>query len=323
MRKPDVDLRALDSLLTKVFGPRNGFRYRRTPTGASTQVYRLDRGNETFYVRIAEEHDASLGPEAELHRVLVAAGVRVPAIVHYEPYDDVLARSVMVTAEVPGHPVDATTSKRAAQEIGLAAGRDLARIHEVPVNGFGWISREHGRPDWPLRAEARTFSAYVNAPAATAPLTAIGFSGKQAQKAEALLEEAVFVGPSNGVGSVAHGDFDISHVYEANGAYAGMIDFGEIRGTDYTFDFATLHLTADDDPPAPQIHRYVERGYAELHPLPDDHEHRLYLACVLNACHRLSTWHARDGDRAADGWFFRWIRDRLRSLLETGRVPKL
>ncbi|GAA2755267.1 phosphotransferase family protein [Actinopolymorpha rutila] len=321
MRKPDVDLRGLNALLVEIFGPQQEFTCRRTPTGSSTQVYRVDRGTETFYVRVAEEEQASLAPEAELHRALHAAGVRVPAVVHYEPFDHTLARSIMVTTEVHGAPMSASTPTRAVAEIGRSAGRDLARIHGVPVHGFGWVRREHDRAGWPLRAEHRTYAEYVDPSAVAGALAGIGFSTDQVRAIERLLQEAVETGPTAGVGSVAHGDFDASHIFENDGSYTGLIDFGEIRGTDYTFDFATLCLNAEEVPPAGKLLGFVEEGYAEVRALPDDHTRRIYLAGVLSAAHRLSTWYERDGERAFDGWFFRWIRDCLVGMLESGRVP--
>ncbi len=310
-RKPDVDLPALEALLGRVFGRQ--FTYQRTESGSSTQVYRVVVEGETFYARMAEEAEASFAPEAELHRVLRAAGARVPDVVHYEPFDEALDRSVMVTTEVAGRPLSAATTEREAAEIGQAAGRDLARIHEVAVQGFGWVQREHDRAGWPLRGEHPTYAAFVDPPSVAAPLVAIGFTVEQASTVVGLLDEAVELGPRDGVGSVAHGDFDASHIYEVGGTYCGLIDFGEIRGTDYTFDLATLHTNAEEAPPllAP-----IERGYAEIRPLPADHRRRVYVACVLSASHRLATWHRRDGARAADSWFFRWVRDRLAELLK-------
>lgn len=319
MRKPDVDFHALDDVLVRVFGPRTGFTYHRTASGTSTQVYQLSRDTETFYVRVAEDAASSLGPEAELHRILHDAGVRVPAIVHYEPMVESLARSVMVTTEVPGGPTGATTPTDHIAAIGRAAGRDLARIHSVSVHGFGWVLRDHDVPGWPLRAEHPTYAEYVAPSAAGDPLMGIGFTAAEAQQVESLLVEAVTLGPSGSVGSVAHGDLDTHHIFECAGSYSGLIDLGEIRGTEDTFDLATLHLGADD-PATPRIEPHLTAGYAELRPLADDHERRLYLSCVISATHRLCGWFARDGERAADGWFFRSLRGQLATLLKTGQV---
>lgn len=320
MRKPDVDVRALDGLLAQIFGSRSEYTCRRTPTGSSTQVYRVDREAETFYVRIAESAEDSFAPEVELHRALHAAGTRVPKVVHYEPFCESLARSVMVTTEVPGGPMDRSTPITAAATIGREAGHDLARMHSLAVQGFGWISRDHGRPGWPLRGEHPAYASYVGPATVGGPLHGIGFQPSQVQLVESLLEEAISVGPSTGVGTVAHGDFDTSHIFQSSGRYTGVIDFGEIRGTDYTFDFATLSLSSDEHLPASWILRHVEEGYTEIRALPDDHERRLYLACVLSASHRLCGWFRRDGPAAAQGWFFRWIRDQLAELVDAGHL---
>jgi Ser/Thr protein kinase RdoA (MazF antagonist) len=152
------------------------------------------------------------------------------------------------------------------------------------------------------------------------PLVGIGFSVHQADQVVRLLEEAVALGPDGATGALVHGDFDTSHIFTAGDTYTGLIDFGEIRGTDYTFDFATLCLNVDNGSPSPAVRRGVEQGYADVRSLPADHERRVYLSCVLSASHRLAGWYRRDGERAADGWFFRWIRDCLVRLLTSGRA---
>jgi len=321
-RRPDVDRAALDALLARVFAARADLTVERTPTGSSTQVYRIDRHSrgriQTFYLRVAETRSVSLAPEVGLHRALLAAGARVPDVVHYEPFDAGLDRSVMVTTEIAGAPVRPSVSSVALGVIGRAAGRDLARVHAVPVRGFGWIRREHGTPAWPLSAEHDDYASFVSAASVHAPLRAIGFGPAQAAQTVRLLEEATATGPTGARGGAAHGDFDVSHIFAAGDTYSGLIDFGELRGTDYPFDFATLELNAE--PGLHGIRAHVRAGYAELHPLPADFDRRLFVACVLSAAHRLATWYRRDGDAAADGWFFRWIRDRLGQLLDAGRL---
>jgi Ser/Thr protein kinase RdoA (MazF antagonist) len=191
-------------------------------------------------------------------------------------------------------------------------------VHAVPVLGFGWIRRDHDEPGWPLRGEHATYADYVDAPAVFDLLVAIGFPRQQAHQTVQLLEEAVTTGPSGEYGCAAHGDFDVSHIFAADGTYTGLIDFGELRGTDWPFDFATLELNAE--PGTERIRPHAHAGYAEVRPLPDDFQRRLYVACVLSASHRLATWYRRDGSAAAGGWFFRWIRDRLAELLNAGRL---
>jgi hypothetical protein len=59
-RKPDVDATGLAALVRRAFGTSVPVRCDRTPDGVSTQVYRLVRGPETFYLRGAEEADENL-----------------------------------------------------------------------------------------------------------------------------------------------------------------------------------------------------------------------------------------------------------------------
>ncbi len=57
-------------------------------------------------LRLSETPDASLGPEALAHEVLLSYGARVPAVIGYEPFDPVLGRSVMLTTAIPGSSLD-------------------------------------------------------------------------------------------------------------------------------------------------------------------------------------------------------------------------
>lgn len=315
MRKPDVDRRALDDLVRRIFGTDRDFAYERTEIGGSTQVYRLRRDGEIFYVRVAETATDSLAPEVDVHTRLRSAGARVPEVVGFEPYDEALQRSVAVTTEIPGGPIDEATPEEQVARIYRAAGRDLARVHAVPVHGFDWVCRELDRPGWPLRGECASYADYVAPDAAPAPLVRAGFSTEQADRVRRLLGEAVELGPSGSTGSLAHGDFDTTHIFGHAGDYSGLIDFGEIRGTDYSFDFATL-LLHTDIPSVAAAYTYLEEGYGEARPLPDDHRHRIYLACVLSTAHRVWKMVDRDGVATAEqSWFFRWLRDRLLVLL--------
>lgn len=317
MRKPDVDFRALDSFLVRHFGPRAGFTYERTAVGVSTQVYRLRRGAGTFYVRIAETADDCFAPEVEAHRALLRAGARVPAISCYEPYDDGLERSVMVTTEIPGGSIEELASDDDTAAVSRGAGYDLARIHAVSVRGFGWVLRGHGEPGWPLRGEIPGYAEFIDPPRVAKALAGIGMDHADVRAVEELLAEAVAVGPSGESGCLVHGDFDTTHIFGRSGTYAGLIDFGEVRGADYTFDFATLMLNNHRRWRA-LAYPEIERTYAELRPLPDDHHRRLYLACVHSAAHRLAHWFERDA--ATTGAFFGEIRRRLVQLLTTGAV---
>src|SRR5262245_42413048 len=104
-RQPDHDHRLLREIADHVLPGTGHARVARTPSGSSTPVYRIERGGGAYYLRLAESPEASLAPEALVHDLLHARGVRVPEVVYFEPFHERLQRSVMVTAAIPGRPL--------------------------------------------------------------------------------------------------------------------------------------------------------------------------------------------------------------------------
>ncbi|HVX44462.1 MAG TPA: aminoglycoside phosphotransferase family protein [Mycobacteriales bacterium] len=305
MRKGDIDDRILRSLIGA------GATAERTAEGTSTQVYRVERGDETLYLRVAEEPEASLAPEVEVHRMLAKAGVRVPEIVHYEPYVQDLDRSVVLLREIPGRPIDRNTPGPQIDAIYRAAGRDLALINSVPVRGFDWIVRDGA--DQPLRGERPSYAEFVLADGALNCLETLGFSTVQRDRIGEMLDRERVLDPA---GLLAHGDLDTPHVFAEGGQYTGIIDFGEIRGADRWYDIAEFALHSDNPQSARAVEALLE-GYAEVCALPPDHPQRVRDTGAMVIVHRLDKWLKRDGPAALDGWFFRWNRDRLVDLAET------
>lgn len=189
----------------------------RMRSGGSTEVYRLRRGPHVLFLRLAEQDGESMAAEAWVHGALLRLGAAVPEVVALED-DRTLGRAFMVTTAIPGRPV---APERAPRGLVEAAGRDLALVGSISVDGFGFVRRDGPAP--PLR-------------------------GRE----------------GGGRAVLAHGDFDPGHVFAARGAYAGIIDFGEIRGAPPLYDVAHWALQS---PPGPLL-----AGYAEVAPLPDDHE---------------------------------------------------
>jgi aminoglycoside phosphotransferase (APT) family kinase protein len=143
--------------LREVFGTSVPVTCERTPDGVSTEVYRIRRGSEVFYLRIAEEADDNLETEAELHRRLRDAGVKVADIVHVEPFNAGIGRSIMITTEVPG--VSSASDPANAAPVIERAGADLAVVNQIPVDGFGFIRRRDRR--WPLHAEYPDYETFL------------------------------------------------------------------------------------------------------------------------------------------------------------------
>jgi hypothetical protein len=112
------------------------------PEGVSTYVYRLRRGAEVFYLRVLPEEGSTFTPEAEAHSILRRQGVHVPLVVYWEDHHPVLGRSVMITAEIKGVAVGGSHVGAELPQILRSAGRDIALLKRVPVEGFGWVRRD-------------------------------------------------------------------------------------------------------------------------------------------------------------------------------------
>lgn len=280
MRKGDVDLRALADLVGRIFPSQGRCAIERTESGVSTQVYRLRCGAAVFYLRIAEERTASLAPEVQVHEVLRTRGVRVPAVVHFEPFDERLERSVMVTTEIPGAPLANRLVDGATRATAQAAGHDLALVNSMPVQGFGWIKRERSAVGL-LEAEHETHR---------------GFALEEVDDDLTFLEQTALTAAETAViqsilvrydawlhvaqAWLAHGDFGVTHIYQHDGVYAGIIDFGEIRGAHRLYDLGHFNLHDGETLPQVLLPALLE-GYREVLPLPPDHERQINVLSVL------------------------------------------
>jgi aminoglycoside phosphotransferase (APT) family kinase protein len=79
---------------------------------------------------------------------------------------------------------------------------------------------------------------------------------------------------------LAHGDFDVTHIYQRDGEYTGIIDFGEIRGANRHYDLAQFALHDGERLPRGLL-PHLLAGDAEVAPLPPDADRRIALASLL------------------------------------------
>lgn len=286
VRKPDIGAAAAGALLRRVFGTSAPVTYQRTPAGVSTQVYRLRRGSETFYLRIAEEPDDNLETDAELHQRLRDLGVKVASVVHAEPFNVEIGRSVMITTEVPGMSLAEISAPRVAPRVVEQAGADLAVLNQVQVDGFGWVQRR-GR-GWPLQAEHLTYLPFVTSylPAPWPGMLTSLFTTAVLDVIEDLVEHERRRPLVQAL--LAHGDFDLTQVFCADGRYTGLIDFGEIRGTEPLFDLGHFYLH-DHEVTTPLLPALLT-GYRRVQPLPAGHEHSIRSSAILLGLRQLCRW---------------------------------
>jgi aminoglycoside phosphotransferase (APT) family kinase protein len=278
-RQPDADLVAIAALLDRIF--RGGSsRFRRTETGVSTPVYRVWRGDDVFYLRLAEAREDSLAPEVVVHMRLREVGVRVPEVVFFEPFDERLQRSAILTSEIPGTPVAALSRAADTRTILLEAGRDLATTNSLPVEGFGWIKRDD-HDVTRLRADHPTLRTWVfEYLEADLDVLRAGTLAEGEIAAIRMLLARFDASLDLVRAHLAHGDLDVTHIYQQGGRYTGIIDFGEIRGAQPLYDLAHFKLHDGDIVERPLLAELLA-GYEEITQLPAGYEQELSFASLL------------------------------------------
>jgi aminoglycoside phosphotransferase (APT) family kinase protein len=248
------------------------------PGGASTPVFRIERHGVTLYLRLAESADASLAPEVRAHELCRARGARVPEVVHFDPFHSVLGRSVMVTTAIPGGPLGGVSGGTDITEV-RAAGRDLALINSIPVDGYGWVRRD-------LAGSARLEAQHSS-------LSRFAFDEVEAQLSDVTdflnFDEIETIRLTfdrcaglmeDGTALLAHGDFDATHIFQHQGIYSGIIDFGEIRGADTYYDLGHFALHDGERIQTALLSQLID-GYREVTPLPADAERRILFWSLL------------------------------------------
>ncbi|HEY8599427.1 MAG TPA: aminoglycoside phosphotransferase family protein [Thermomicrobiales bacterium] len=275
---PSVAL--INDLVPRLFphGPR--YTVERVTEGVSTFVYRLTTDEHSCYLRVLPEAGSTFAPEVRVHQVLRARGVLVPDLLCYEPYVDALGLSVMVTTTIPGQSIAQEGLGPATPATLVAAGRDLALINSVAVAGFGWLDRHLPTPtaltaEHPsnrafrtelLEADLARLGENILGPAVIAALHAI----------IARYDYWLDVPQAH----LAHGDFDVTHIFAHAGRYSGIIDFGEIRGTDRWYDLGHFALRDGERFATPLLPDLLA-GYRSVTPLPTDAEARITFSSLL------------------------------------------
>ena len=282
-----IDTAAVQSVVRAIF-PRHGSAIvERVEEGVSTIVYKVFLDGAVYYLRVLPEEGASFAPEAHAHTRLRQRGVKVPDIVYFEHFNQALQRSVMVTTAIPGSPVGRLPVGRATREILIDAGRDLAVINQIRVEGFGWIARDREARSG-LAAEfagGRAFALdHLDEDISLLAIYALDRSDIIAMEKVIGRFDAWLDGEE---ACLAHGDFDVTHIYQEHGRYTGIIDFGEIRGTDAFYDLGHFSMRDGETLPALVLPELLE-GYGEVRALPPDHQQRISFAGLLIAVRTLA-----------------------------------
>jgi aminoglycoside phosphotransferase (APT) family kinase protein len=253
----------------------------RVAEGVSTIVYRIQTAERTYYLRILPEPDASFAPEVATHQRLRAAGLRVPEVVYFEHHNELFQRSLMLTTAIAGRAIGYRQPPATVQQILYQAGRELATINQVAVQGYGWMQRD--TPDLRLYAEHPTLPTWL-LEEFDAPIRALRRCRDLAPRDAGVLLELLGTACEqfqHQAAVLAHGDFDVTHIYYCDDAYTGVIDFGEIRGTHQLYDLG--HFAIENGDLLPDL----LKGYTAVARLHDDAMYHIHLTGLLIAARRV------------------------------------
>ena len=251
-------------------------------------MYRLERAPGVAYLRLAETSDENLFTDAALLEHLSGFGLLVPEVLHVDSFDEVLGRSVLVMSAIDGQHLRHCDDRETAGHVAHAAGAQLALLHSVPVDGWGWVVRDGSWPlvgTWPERRQFDWSELPDTWPGALAPVLAPA-------ELEALWT-CFNDEPTNGVAPrLAHGDFDVTPILDSGRRYSGLIDFGEIRGTEATFDLG--HFLLHDAESAPWLLiDDILAGYASVDPGPAEDHDAIRRSALQLGTRQLARWLTR------------------------------
>ena len=119
----------------------------------------------------------------------------------------------------------------------------------------------------------------------------------------------------NQVARLTHGDFDVTHIFEHDRRYSGIIDWGEIRGASMWYDLGhfRMHDGAQLDA---RVLPWLLEGYAQVVGLPDDSWSHICFASLLIAVRASARSWVRHGHDYAGGLGLLSIRRDLAALLQ-------
>lgn len=243
--------------------------------GISTEVFRLTNHEKEYYLRVAPEGE-NISTEATIHRLAIQAGVLVPTCMYYEDFNTKLSRSFMVTSSIAGEPV--TEYKKDNSNIIENAGRDLALLHTIKIEGFGWFDRKTANTN-ELVCSFGTYAEFI-------------FEGLKILDRLALLKEKGIISASisdnvysyilsnknkldSKQGVLSHSDLGNEHIFFNHDEYSGLIDFGDATAMSVYNDLAKYSLNEPNDYPT------LLEGYLEINPLQDNYLEIIKVEAVI------------------------------------------
>ena len=181
------------------------------------------------------------------------------------------ALDICVQRKIKGIPLrDADLPQDTLYQLVVEAGTLLSRIHTIPVKGFGYLT---GTGEGAFLTPEDELTAFV---AMEAEFHALA---KRLDLGERAIRRAVRLVVEDGRAAhsiapcLTHNDFSAKHILVANASIAGIIDFGEVAGSEPLSD-----LVRWDYYDAPRLpFAWLQEGYTNKHVFDADFSRRLQI----------------------------------------------
>ena len=269
-----IDIGNIRNILLET--PFSQFNVEECHEGISTNVYKLTDNNQIAYLRICPKYLPS-EVEAYAHNLMLQQGVKVPEILYIGKEETSLNDlTFLITSEVKGKSINNSSllSETEKREVLLEAGKDIAKINKIQTKDFGYISFIKGKK---LKGYAHSYLEIIND--ALIKLKEIETSNELTKDTISKLYEYIEKNKSimmkDKKSFLAHGDVSLNHIYQNNGKYTGIIDFGNIKGANILHDLAYIYTFENDS------FQDILDGYKTVTNLPKNYMKRIHIEAMI------------------------------------------
>ncbi len=255
----------------------NNFEVISIDKGVSTDVFKLSYKSTTLFLRVLPKGEKS-SRQVIAHRKMIEKGVNVPEVIYFaDNINEIDGCSYMILKEIKGDSIRESRVLRLndIEKIIIEAGKQIALVNTIEVNGVGWIDRAEGNN---LFASVKDYDDFAikNLQNMLIDLVSKNIVSKElSEKIFQYIDKNKQLFDIKGKSFLAHGDFGIDHIYQNDGKFSGIIDFGDIRGTSKFYDISHVYTFNNI------YFEYLIKGYNEVYKLPNDYLERVKLEAVL------------------------------------------